>query len=523
MEKSKSLNKNAKSELLYLSILLMVFSVLFFSKYSSVQLSPVAIEFNDSDYEAGNENCYTDQIPTEGIVKLVQGNYYNAGENMYVLPWYNSASIKTSVYWKNPVIDPHFYSDVSVQENKFFIRLPEAIRMLNLPVVHLFVSPDDFFSNEDGIYVEGNQYWMKSASKFYPKAWDAPANYNSRGNEAKKPAFLVYNDEKGAIKLAQKCKVSISGNATRSFQMKSLRIDAVKKKLNYAFFNDSVNYSSIVLRNGGNDFTKTLISDGVMQKLMQPTNIDVLDFKPCLVYINGVFWGIHSVRNRSDEDFIAEKYQVKKMNVTFFENWNFKKGNSVTFQKMNKFLTDLKDKHTKLSYTDFQEHFDEECFLNYLAAQIFFANTDWPTNNIKAYKIESDSLMTKWKFIFFDLDYGMGYTSSLAHETDMFDRLEKNNSPMGDLYRFLIRFPEFRLKLKNSFLNLESTRLNHASIAKCIHRYASQIEKAVPLHIDRWRKPVSYEAWKNNIDALNDFSIFRWKELKKHLTKHLDR
>ena len=74
----------------------------------------------------------------------------------------------------------------------------------------------------------------------------------------------------------------------------------------YQLFPDNprTRFGDIVLRCSGNDWSYTMFRDGMMQGLIdQATDMDNQDFRPCLVYINGQYFGIHNIREKQDAEY----------------------------------------------------------------------------------------------------------------------------------------------------------------------------------------------------------------------------
>ena len=49
---------------------------------------------------------------------------------------------------------------------------------------------------------------------------------------------------------------------------------------------------------------KDKIKDGFIAQLALKTNVDIMGYDPCLVYINGVYWGLYGIREHMDDKYI---------------------------------------------------------------------------------------------------------------------------------------------------------------------------------------------------------------------------
>ncbi|HLP10816.1 MAG TPA: CotH kinase family protein [Flavobacteriales bacterium] len=521
-----------KKEAAYLFFLLVFSTVYFAANYVGVASQPHV--FENIDHLAGfvPHNCY--KIPLNRDKKLFYSNkghfFKQKGQGNLFHNVTGIDKIPTSPIWKTPSISTE-YASLAIFKKKgptknqvACLTITNKAASKGLPVVSLIINPSDFFSNSNGIYVQGNKSFFITRHDFYPKHWTSPANYFEKSKENKRKGLCTYYDSAGEALFSQTVDVSIAGNATRYFPQKSLHLKAGKKKgkrrFAYDVFGDSTYYSSMVLRNGGNDGLKTLISDGVMQQVMQHAGLETLPFKLCTVYINGLYWGVHSIRTRSDEKWVAEKRNIKSRYVTFMENWELKSGKKSQLDRLLKVVEESNNPSLEAMH-DISEQLDMDNFVKYLSAQIFFCNTDWPSNNIKAFKIQNSKEETKWRFIFFDLDYGMGYTGSKAVETDMIAYLKASQGPMGTIFRCLMTSGAFRLKLKQTLVTLMKNELSENNLCKTIDNYVSLLRSKMTFHLERWRKPVDVDEWQRNVNALKAFAHSRINYINQHIAKHL--
>lgn len=445
--------------------------------------------------------------------------------------------VKTSYRWKPPVLNLPKATAIrffSVNKQKYqrsewhyytSIEFPHQ-----LPVVSIHIDPDNFFGFTNGIYVSGISATDKRPFRLREAWWDKPANYHKRGNEWEPHAFFQYM-ENNKIKFETECKISVHGNATRAYPQKSLRLTAVDKNdFEYSFFEgvSQKKFHSIILRNSGNDWDRTMFSDGLMHTLLSGSNLDVMADKTCVVYINGQYWGIHNLRERIDNDHIALKYQVKKKDITIIEDGVLKSGKEKDFNEYKELVAFCRQNNLSSSenYQFVADKINIGNFIDYMIAEIYFTNTDWPANNVKCYKINSDSVheqKRKWNYILWDMDYGYGYTGNDAYQTDMFEIIKNSDRDVAQLFTSLQKNDNF----VNEFLSRLETLLDHELSGKNqlqhIDNYYSRYYDEMNNHIKRWRKPASLQKWINNVNILREFAQHREDFLRKQTEKNLRR
>ncbi len=515
-------------EFLLLSVLFIVsfFIVCLFSGsyfVSGIDGSKIRYSKIGSDINKGNN---FKNMPT-GSLMFVNGFLY---------PYSNFGFVQSSSFYRDDInlirTSPYHKLPIGTNDAKLILiakKDGEFKTELNiagkstLPIISLVVDAKDFFDYERGIYVEGKIADFKASQQFYPKPWNKPANYYQKGNNAKRKVFFSYYDETGKHLYSSDALVCINGSATRCFPQKSLRLKASKesgnKSFEFDFFSTHKNYSSLILRNGGNDNTKALFRDMLMQTLMDPVGLMNSNFLPCNVYLNGEYWGIHFLQNRFDADFIAEEMDVKEKNVTIVGNWKLEEGSELEY---NHLIRSAKNWKSDFNYKKVEEEIDLMDLADYLSGQLFFANTDWPGNNLIMYKIHGTKTQdSKWKFAFFDLDYGFGYTGSEAVSSDLFSNLLKQKDEFSILMQNLLKNDEFKSLLKERLQQLMKNELSGKNMQASIQKLSNRLEPSILQHVQRWRKPDSVEDWKYEVEKLEDFALNRSTFIQQQIDTYL--
>ncbi|MBI9100246.1 MAG: CotH kinase family protein, partial [Spirochaetaceae bacterium] len=185
----------------------------------------------------------------------------------------------------------------------------------NLAIFSLVIDPADLFDDMTGIYVEGNN----PSNELRPRSSDDfPFNFY-QGWE--KPVHMEFFDENRDLVIKMDAGISIFGGASRIAPQKSLAIFARSKygpnNIPYAFFGNNlknnnneaiINFKSFILRTSGDDWYRTMIRDAVLQGALDGMDVDRQAYRPAVVFINGEYYGIHNIREKINEDYLAAHY-----------------------------------------------------------------------------------------------------------------------------------------------------------------------------------------------------------------------
>jgi hypothetical protein len=52
---------------------------------------------------------------------------------------------------------------------------------------------------------------------------------------------------------------------------------------------------------------------------MKGSHLDIQEYRPSVVFINGEYWGVHNIRERFDENYLANKYHISRDRIVILE------------------------------------------------------------------------------------------------------------------------------------------------------------------------------------------------------------
>ncbi len=389
-----------------------------------------------------------------------------------------------------------------------------------LPVVSLTVDPPDLWDWESGIYILG------------PGA--SPDNPNFGANfwqDWERPAHVEFFETDGSPAFSLDTGIRIYGGWSRAFDQKSLAVyfrDVYdERRIDHRLFPDMDirRFETFLLRNSGNDWQYTMFRDGLMQTLVRSrTAIDALAFRPASVFLNGEYWGIMNIREKPDAHYLASHHGVDPDGIDLLAlegdaGIGVIEGQADAYHDMTTALAGM-DMSSNEAYVFIHDRIDLDNYMDYMCAEIYFDNTDWPGNNIKFWKSRTPG--ARWRWILYDTDFGFGlYDSDGVHHNTLAFALDPAgpawpNPPVSTfLFRRLVENPVFR----NRFINRAADHLNSTfekrRVRNVIDSLSALIAPEIPFHRIRW--PGSAPGWNNQVDRLRDFADRRIPVLRSHL------
>jgi hypothetical protein len=377
-----------------------------------------------------------------------------------------------------------------------------------IPMVSLSMNDEYLWDNTMGMYTDGTNGITgncQSVPKNWNQDWERFCNfeyYNADGTQ-------IINTGAGA-KIAGACS---RANPNKSFAI-SFRDKYGADDVQYPLFQSKQadRFTSLMLRNSGNDCNRTMMQDAFIQTLViGEMDVDYQAYTPSAVYLNGEYWGILNTREKLNEGYLYSNYGLDDDSVDLLEgNQYVLAGSGEDYAELVNFIN-TKDISQAANYQYMKDRIDINEYMNYQIAQIYSSNTDWPGNNLKYWKPKGDG--GKWRWVLYDMDFGFGlYGSPASHNTLTF-ALETNgpgwpNPPWSTLlFRKLITNAEFRSQFIDKFTVYIYSIYSPARVSRILDSLKQNIAAEMPYHFSRWGG--SMTNWANEIEVGRNWAAQR--------------
>ena len=362
-----------------------------------------------------------------------------------------------------PVRCAEFVDGEKVRESShtFFIN-----EIVNMPVVAISVDPVAMFDPQTGYYSQGVGYCSEPCyAANYWKDIELPVHveFFENGSQSAKKDWQI---DAG---------LSIIGQWSRYRAKKSVAIKMKKEyqdgRLKYALFKtrpEANKFKAFNLRNGGNRFVGDYIEDPMLTSLMEGSSVDYQRSRQVVVYYNGSFHGIYDMRERLNEHFIETNYGIDSKQVDMVkhggDSLSVSGGTPDAYMHLLDFVHTSNFSGTSNSaYSQVTTLMDVGNFADYMAAEIYIHNGDWPDNNVRAWRTADQP----FKFPIFDVDHGFGWDWAVAgfsNSTNMFSWIKRGGHSgcngkncFAEIYIKLIQNPDF----KRLFINHSAVMLDY--------------------------------------------------------------
>ncbi|MDA3862204.1 MAG: CotH kinase family protein [Melioribacteraceae bacterium] len=482
-----------------------------------------------------NQTWQSDRQEFTGIPEYsLKGGFYSGSQTIVLSSSEPNLEIRYTFNGSVPDINSNLYEAPFIVDSTIVVKarafkegfLPSKVvtktyfidEKTSLPVFSISTDPKNLWDDNIGIYTMGSNGLL---------LWGVNANY---WQDWERPTHIEFFEDDKKLTFSMNAGIAING-ARRNTLQKSFRIFARDKYGDPLIqhkifpFKPINEFTSLILRNGGYpEFRHTMFRDGMMQELLtDEMDIDKQSYRPAVVFINGEYFGIYNIREKQNEDYLYYNHGVDPTNIDLLEkNQTIVEGDRDHYKSMFEYINIFNISDPAV-YDSVKSLMDVEEYINYQISEIYFANIDWPANNIKYWRPKTPG--GKWRWMMFDVEAGFQLWGKYDHNSIEFATdsvsTEWNNAPWSTfLLRTLLKNNEFKNEFVQKFALHLNTTFKPERVKNFIDSLKGKIAGEIPAHIERWAigcsqsNPESYDgctfpsvaAWESNVEIMNVFA-----------------
>jgi hypothetical protein len=182
-------------------------------------------------------------------------------------------------------------------------------------------------------------------------------------------------------------------------------------------------FSNFYLRNGSNQFLVFPYKDAVQEECMSGTTKNYYSaWRPISVYINGQYFGLYELREKFDDEYFltlegAHPDSVDILSLSAWQNFVLRSVEGApadTFYANYNAFNNLNPLDTNY-WEEADHYFDLAHYTDYIIAESWMGNVDWPGNNIKIVRTNTSDF--RYRFCTIDMELAMapnGWTDCFA-------------------------------------------------------------------------------------------------------------
>ena len=393
---------------------------------------------------------------------------------------------------------------------------------VGLPVISLELSPEEMFSFESGIFVPGKSYY------------DGYIQGDAyRGN------FLNKNSAHGQLEYYEATKdrtytsdvsVSIFDDGRRYADQKSFLVTAAGEEPQGTSLSDyyTNGSGSFVLLSGGWD-SGTKVRSSLVNTLAEGTNIITRDYSPCVVFINGEYWGLYLLSNEYNTKYFQNKYGIKDNMIVIADDYN----SSAAYTQFYEYVVNT-DFSIDENYQIVNTMMDVSNYIEFMCTNILIGNTKMYTNLSSCVFKTVNNTGTgysdgKWRWALNNVDCSMGNSNSYIsdHTVGDYSRAIMNTYLSqgireNALFNSLLQNESFREEYLKTMDDLISNYFTAERANSALDAISANISKAVYSSNSRYAK-VDSKQFENNTEKIRTFFEGREYYLRLYTNEYISK
>ena len=428
---------------------------------------------------------------------------YAISEGIDYLKSYQPSSISMGMVVRAIAVDRNGMSS-EIENQSYFVGIKKASDIRNIPVLSIITSPDNLFDYFDGIYVSGRTH-EDALARGEDGGWSA--NYL---NGWEKEVYVEYFESEKDKTYEGNMSISIILDSNVKHPQKSLQFTALggayagSSLINY--YNNNSKRLVVQTNNKDNNYK---IREYLAEKLLEDTSVCTADIKPCIVFINGEYWGGYMLRAEYDETFLKNHYNVEEENVLIAQNGIImnKSGYQQEFKDLYTFITENNLKEDE-NYSWVKAHMDVQSYIEYFCANMYLANADYGQDNLVMWRTINDQGRGyedgRWRFLMPRLDNTMKNGESGKATTSSINTFLQSGVSEDMFLHSLLKNEEFCNSLMKVMTEMSDNIFTNDQVTASMSEISLQLKKMAVMSYKRFigiQGDTFYEKEVDNIES----------------------
>lgn len=295
---------------------------------------------------------------------------------------------------------------------------------------------------------------------------------------------------------------------------------------------DRNEFQRIILRAAGDDNYPGIDSSAHMRDIfiqdkacMMGMKLDVRRGVRCIMFANGQFWGVYSIREKvNDHDFTEYYYNQDKFHIQYIMTWGStwpEYGGQQAIQDWNALHSFIvnNDMSDPDNYSYVWSQYDPTSLVDYVIINSFVVCSDWLNWNVGWWRgLSPEGTHLRWGYTLWDEDATFGhyinYTGVPGQNPYVAPCYPEYltsgwQDPEGHItvLNKLRENPGFDQYYINRYADLLNTGFQTESMIHMLDSLEMLIEPEMPRHVNRWGGLLT--EWHENVQKIRDFITTR--------------
>ncbi len=381
---------------------------------------------------------------------------------------------------------------------EYFIGMAKDVSYQDMAVISLTSEPDGLFGYENGIYVSG-----KSREDALIQELDNSYGYANYFNNWKRDAKISYYEpEKGkTLELEGQINVFVNSdtaNAQKSLEFRTTNSFDGFKGSSLLDYMDTEGHFVLNAFEGDNAIkVRELLSN----ELLKDSKVGTEKLLPCILFIDGEYWGMYHIKAPYDSRYIEEIYGVTS-DVIIRDYDGAYNQDYIDFYK---YVTE-NDMSVAEYYDNARKQMDMDSYLEFVCANMFFAKTSFRTTQATVWRTKNSEGTGyndgRWRWLMEPAGSSM---ASKNTQTATIDSYLQESLKMDKFFQSLLRNKEFCSQLSATMRRVISEYFTQEKCDTCLDAVVELTEKPAKETYERYSKAMSAGDYEYRIEEIRSF------------------
>lgn len=386
----------------------------------------------------------------------------------------------------------------------YYIEIGSNSDLADIPVISITADPDDLFDYFKGIYVKGRLYEDVVASG----VGDVGGNYYEDWTRTAHIEYFEKNKEKtyeGDVQL------SVLKDYSLTTPQKGLYVEGADEgawdgsSLQQFFNEESTSFSIQANKRDNSSKAREYLANN----LLESTAVGTAKLMPCVVFVDGEYWGLYTLRQPCDSQYFEEYYGIVDEEVIVAKDGKI--SDPEYKSEYSDFVNYVvsHDMSKKSEYNKVKEMMDMQSYVDYFCANMYLANVEYGMEEAYAWKTVSKGEGTyadgKWRWIIGKLDCSMNTAEAKGAATSSIDTFLQQGVQDDELFRALLKSEEFKELLKSAMKNMQENVFAPDKVENELEQISQHIGKAATSSYERFFAYPDSDFYSNQTKEILEF------------------